>query len=559
MTARSPAAGLDYPDLPATALITGAANRWGAATMLHQQGRDVGFSEMFARAAAFANALHDAGIGRGDVVALHLPNCPQYAIGYFGTLLAGAVVTPANPLLPPDDLAAQLQDAGAVAVLTWEPALPAVAAARERTALHTVLVTGPEQIVDPAHRYRSDGAADFEEFHAGAPTTAPTVSIDPEQDLAHLAYTGGTTGRSKGVRITHRNLLVNALQVACWGTAATPAVVDGAHGRGVVLVDQGPADEFPVRLGEGRTIGIAPWFHAMGTLGGLNVPLLAGSMTIVHGRFDPAAYLADAARFAVTSMTGAPPVFSALLAHRASAGDLSSVRSLTSGAASLAGEVIAGLHDWLGADIVISEGYGLTEATMAATLAPAGVSARRRTGTVGVPIADTEIRIMGEDGGEAPTGGEGEVQIRGPQVMAGYAHRPEENAETLVDGWLCTGDVGVLDDDGFLRIVDRKKDMLLYNGYNVYPRELEELLLAEPGVFGAAVVGRPHPSAGELPVAFLVAPELGDEQADAVIASVNERVVHYKRLREVRLVDQIPVSTAGKVLKRELRERLTDE
>lgn len=553
----SPAPSIDYPNLPATALVRGAANRWGEATMLHQQGREISFAGLFARAAAFANALREAGVARGDVVALHLPNCPQYAIGYFGTLLAGAVVTPANPLLPPDDLAAQLADSGAVAVLTWEPALRAVTGTRDATSLRTVLVTGPEQIVDPAHRYAGgEGVTDFEEFHAGAATTAPEVEIDPVHDLAHLAYTGGTTGRSKGVRITHRNLLVNTLQASCWGTGAIPAVVDGPHGRGVVLVDQGPESEFPTRLGQGCAIGIAPWFHAMGTIGGLNVPLLAGSTTVVHGRFDPQAYLADAVRFRVTSMSGAPPVFSALLACKDAAGDLSTVRSLTSGAAPLPGEVIAGLQAWLGSDIVISEGYGLTEVTMAATLGPAGRSAERRTGTVGRPIADTEIRIVDEYGNEEPAGTEGEVHIRGPQVMDGYLDRPEDNATTFVEGWLRTGDVGVLDDDGFLRIVDRKKDMLLYKGYNVYPRELEELLLAQTGVLGAAVVGRPDATAGELPVAFLVAPELDQAGAEAAIEAVNERVVHYKRVREVRLVEQIPVSAAGKVLKRELRHGL---
>ncbi|MBW0102313.1 class I adenylate-forming enzyme family protein [Pseudonocardia sp. KRD291] len=553
----SPAPPIDYPDVPATALVRGAANRWGEATMLHQQGREISFAGLFARAAAFANALRGSGVSHGDVVALHLPNCPQYAIGYFGTLLAGAVVTPANPLLPPDDLAAQLADSGAVAVLTWEPALRAVTATRDRTSLRTVLVTGPEQIVDPAHRYDGgEGVTDFEQFHADAATTAPEVQIDPAHDLAHLAYTGGTTGRSKGVRITHRNVVVNTLQTSCWGTGAIPAVVDGPHGRGVVLVDQGPASEFPTRLGEGSTIGIAPWFHAMGAIGGLNVPLLTGGRTVVHGRFDPAAYLVDALRFEITSMSGAPPVFAALLAHRGAAESLSSVRALTSGAAPLPGEVIAGLQAWLGSDIVISEGYGLTEVTMAATLGPAGRSAERRTGTVGRPISDTEVRIVDEYGNEVAAGTEGEVHIRGPQVMDGYLDRPEDNAATFVDGWLRTGDVGVLDEDGFLRIVDRQKDMLLYKGYNVYPRELEELLLAQTGVLGAAVVGRPDATAGELPVAFLVAPELDQAGAEAAIEAVNERVVHYKRIREVRLVEQIPVSAAGKVLKRELRQGL---
>jgi long-chain acyl-CoA synthetase len=178
----------------------------------------------------------------------------------------------------------------------------------------------------------------------------------------------------------------------------------------------------------------------------------------------------------------------------------------------------------------------------------------RTAGTVGLPVPDTEIRVVDDAGAPLPAGEPGEVCIRGPQVMTGYKDRPDETADVLVDGWLHTGDIGVLDADGYLAIVDRKKDMLIYKGYNVYPRELEELLFRQPGVAGAAVVGRPDPVAGELPVAFVVAPGIAD--GDALLAAVNEQVTPYKRLRELHLVEAIPVSAAGKVLKRELRERL---
>ncbi|MBN9737377.1 MULTISPECIES: class I adenylate-forming enzyme family protein [unclassified Pseudonocardia] len=549
MIVRSPAPALDVPALPAGAQLRGAAAAFGDAPVLHHAGHELSFAGLLARASSFAHALHADGIGRGDVVALHLPNCPQYAVAYWGTLLAGATVTPANPLLAPADLGAQLADSGAVAALSWGAALPALLAARPGTALKRVLATGPGEV--PAD------VTDLDAFLEGRPTAPPgtDLDLDPATDLAHLAYTGGTTGRSKGVRVTHRNVLTNALQSACWGTGASPGVRDTAHGPGVVLVDPGPPEEFPTPLGSGRAIGIAPWFHAMGTIGGLNVPLLAGSLTIVHGRFDPKAYLADATRFAVTSMSGAPPVYAALLAHRAAAGDLSSVRSLTSGAAPLPTGIIAGLREWLGDDLAISEGYGLTEVTMAATLGPAGRSAPRRPGTVGLPVAGTEIRISGHDGEELGPGAEGEVWIRGPQVTGGYLGRPADTAAAFDgDGWLHTGDVGVLDDDGFLRIVDRLKDMLLHKGYNVYPRDLEERLLAVPGVTGAAVVGRPAGVAGERPVAFLTGPTEAD--ARAAVDELNARLLPYQRLREVHVVEAIPVSAAGKVLKRELRDQL---
>ncbi|WP_211177862.1 class I adenylate-forming enzyme family protein [Pseudonocardia acidicola] len=549
---------LDYPVVGVGAILAGAARRYGERPALHYYGRELSFAQLYERAGAFANALREAGVGRGDVVAIHLPNCPQYAIAYYGILMAGAAFSPTNPLLPPADLAAQLADSGAVAAVSWGPAAPALAAVQDRTAIGLVLLTDREQALDPAHRVDTSGVRggiDFEAFHAGAATLAPAVEIDVVGDLAHLAYTGGTTGRSKGVQLPHRNVVVNALQYACWGTGSTPAV--DAEG-GLRLEQTSPADEYPVRLGTGVSINLTPWFHAMGTIGGLNVPMLTGSTTVLHDRFDPGAYLADAERLRVTGMSGAPPLYAALLRHPDFATrDLSSVRGLTSGAAPLPVEMIQALHRRFGADVVISEGYGLTEVTMGATIGPAARSAVRKVGTVGLPVYDTEVRILDDAGNELPAGEPGEVCIRGPQVMTGYRNRPEETAATLVDGWLHTGDVGVLDADGYLSIVDRKKDMLLYKGYNVYPRELEELLFAQPGVTGAAVVGRPDPDVGELPVAFVVAPSLDAGGAQKLLETINEQVLPYKRLREILLVDEIPVSAAGKVLKRELRERLT--
>jgi long-chain acyl-CoA synthetase len=539
---------LDYPDVAVGAILAGSARRFGEHTALHYYGRELSNAALYERACAFANALRAEGIGRGDVVAIHLPNCPQYAIAYYGVLLAGATFSPTNPLLPPADLAFQLADCGAVAAVSWVPATSALLAVQPRTAIRLVLATDREQATDPSHRVEVDGARDFEAFHAGAPTTDPAVVLDVRADLAHLAYTGGTTGRSKGVRLPHRNVVVNALQYACWGSGSVPAL----DGRGGLVIDQtGSAEDFPTHLGTGVAINLTPWFHAMGTIGALNVPLLTGSTTVLHERFDPAAYLADAERFRVTSMGGAPPLFGALLQHpEFVTRDLSSVRAISSGAAPLPVEMIKAMQRRFGDDVVIAEGYGLTEVTMGATIGPGGRSAVRKVGTVGLPVYDTEIRIDGPDGEP------GEVLIRGPQVMAGYKDRPEETAAALVDGWLHTGDIGVLDADGYLSIVDRKKDMLIYKGYNVYPRELEELLHAQPGVRGAAVVGRPDVMAGELPVAFVVAPGLSEAAGQALLAEVNTQVTPYKRLRELYLVDAIPVSAAGKVLKRDLRDRL---
>lgn len=505
---------LAYPEVPAGAILAGSARRYGDRTAFSMHGTELSYAELASRAAQLAHGLIAAGVRPGDRVALRMPNCLEYPVAYYGVLLAGAVFTPVNPLLPEPAAAAQIADAGAVRTIT---------------------------------------AADVPELCAGQPEHPPEIDIDLDADLAHLAYTGGTTGVSKGVRLPHRNVVVNALQYSCWATGSLPAL--DSEG-GLVLDQVGTEEEWPTRLGTGIAINLTPWFHAMGTIAGLNAPLLTGTTLVLHDRLDPAAYLADAERIRVTSMGGAPALFAALLAcPDIGKRDLSSVRGIGSGAAPMPVEMSKRLHA-LAPDAVISEGYGLTEVTMGATGGPTHRSGARKIGTVGVAIFDTEVAVFADDGTQVPTGERGEVCIRGPQVMSGYHNRPEATAEVLVDGWLRTGDIGVLDDEGYLSIVDRKKDMLLYKGYNVYPRELEELLAAQPGVLTAAVVGKPDPAVGELPIAFVV-PARPDLPVADLMNAVNDQVAPYKRLRDVHLVDQLPISAAGKILKRELRARLT--
>lgn len=550
---------LEYPETSVADILAGSARRFGDRSAYHFAGRDLSYAQLWRQACQFAQALQEAGVRPGDVVAVHMPNCPQYPIAYYGTLLAGATFSPANPLLPPEDLAFQLADCAAVAVVTYGDAARAVAAVRDKTPVRLAVMTDGEQGADPSRRVDTavldDIAADFEAFCADHPVEAPAVTVDAGHDLAHLAYTGGTTGRSKGVRLPHRNVVANSLQYACWVSGAVP---ERDEQGGVTLRKAGDEDEFPTPLGAGVAINLTPWFHAMGTIGALNVPVLNGSTTVIHQRFDAGEYLADAERFRVTSIGGAPPIFVALLSHPdVHTRDLSAVRAISSGAAPLAHELITSLQQRF-PNAVVAEGYGLTEATMGATLSPAGQSAQRKVGSVGIPVFDTEVKTVPPEGGEdpLPAGTEGEVCIRGPQVMTGYHNSPEDTAAVLVDGWLHTGDIGVLDEEGYLSIVDRKKDMLIYKGYNVYPRELEEILFAQPGVGNAAVIGRPDETAGELPVACVVRAAGHDSVTEEdIMTAVNDRVLPYKRLREVRFVDEIPVSSAGKVLKRELRRQ----
>src|SRR4051812_47288931 len=292
---------LDYPAVPVGAILRGSARRWPDRVAFRLGDEELTFAEVLAGASRFAHALRGRGIGVGDVVALHMPNCLEYPLAYYGVLLAGATFSPANPLLPPDDLAFQLTDCNARIVVTWSLASAAVGAVRDRIPAELVVGVATEP-----------GAADisFEEFVAGAPTDPPAVDIDVTTALAHLAYTGGTTGRSKGVALPHRNVVTNALQYACWGNGALPAL----DAQGDLVLDQvGSADEWPTRLGEGRIVNLTPWFHAMGTVGYLNIPMLAGTEMTIHQRFDPGAYLTDAARYRVTGIGGAPPVLCALL------------------------------------------------------------------------------------------------------------------------------------------------------------------------------------------------------------------------------------------------------
>jgi long-chain acyl-CoA synthetase len=552
---------LEYPPVPVGSILRAAVRRWGDRTAFVHHDVELSFTELGRRAHAVAAGLAERGIGRGDVVAVHLPNCLQYPAVYYGVLLAGATFSPTNPLLPPAGLAHQLADAGARALVTWEPVLPVVRAALGDTGVQTVVVTGPQQIADPHHPVDLadlPGAVSLGTLLAADPTDAHRdAGIDPVTDLAHLAYTGGTTGVSKGVELPHRAVVTNVLQSACFSTGSLPEL-DAA---GDVTLDQiGSPAEHPTRLGTATMINLTPWFHAMGVIGYLNGQVMGGSTIVIHDRFDPALYVSDAVRYRVTSIGGAPPVFVALLQVPGIAdADLSSVRGFASGAAPLPVPLIERMKA-LVPGAVIGEGYGLTEVTMQATGNPSHTSGVRKAGTVGVPLPDTEVSIRPLGGGDPlPAGERGEVCIRGPQVMRGYAGRPDATAEAIdPDGWFHTGDVGVLDADGYLSIVDRTKDMLLYKGYNVFPRELEELLFATPGVAAAAVVGRPDPEAGELPVAYVVrrADDAGAAlTGESVMATINAQVTPYKRLRDVVFVDALPVSPAGKVLKRELSAR----
>jgi long-chain acyl-CoA synthetase len=383
--------------------------------------------------------------------------------------------------------------------------------------------------------------------------------MNPGRDLAHMNYTGGTTGVSKAVMLTHRNVVANVIGSTCWTRSGRPVMRNGI----LYLEDKyqdppGAPQEFVRVEGKEIIVNVAPFFHNLGLLTYLNGSILAGSTTILPLRFEPKAYMDAVEKYQATFVGAAPPLFLSLAnTPGVEKRNLQSVTAVASGAAPMPVELTKRMQDIFPNLTIVLEAYGLTEVTCLATCNPAGRSGLRKIGTVGIPIYDTDVKIVDVETGDMvqPLGQEGEICIKGPQVMVGYFNRPEETSEVLRDGWLYTGDIGIMDEGGYIRIVDRKKDMLLYKGYNVYPKELEELLFQHQAVANCAVIGVKDELAGEFPKAFVVKRPAVEVSAQELMDYVNSQVVFYKKIRELEFIPEIPVSPVGKVLKRVLRER----
>jgi long-chain acyl-CoA synthetase len=532
-------------------LLAGTAHRHPDRTALHDGELSLTYRELYEAACRVAAGLRERGVRHGETVALHQPNSAWFTVTYYGILLAGAVVTPVNPSLPPQVLRDQLQEARAVAVFTHPATRAALDAADVPGLRLTVLV--PPTHAAPAPDGAEPSGVRLEDL-LKSPADAPgPVSGD---DLAHLSFTGGTTGRSKAVRVLHRNLLANALQMACWRGAAHP--VQDATGR--VHLEQVEAARTPYTFGIGTStsVSLAPMFHAMGLVS-QSVSMATAGTVVLAGRFEPRRFVRLIEEHRIGAIPGSPALFHALLALPGiEDADLTSVRVVNSGAAPIDTHTLERLGE-LFPNACVVEGYGLTEATMALTTHPLLRDNPAPRGSVGAPLFDTdlEIRELG-CGPVLPAGATGEVWARGPQITDGYQGHPELTAEQFRDGWLRTGDLGRLDEEGWLHLVGRAKDMLIYKGYNVYPTPLEDLLHEHPAVEGASVIGVPHPEVGELPVAYVVTRaghRAGPELAAELVKFVAERVAPYQRVREIHFIESLPVSAAGKVLKTELRQR----
>jgi acyl-CoA synthetase (AMP-forming)/AMP-acid ligase II len=508
---KSTESSVDIPDVSVTDYILRHAERLASkvAFVDGPSGREVTYGQFASQVKALAGGLKARGVGPGTTWALMAPNLPEYALVFHGLAYAGATVTTLNPTYGAEEIAFQLKDSGATAIITIGLFLEVANAAAAEAGISEIFVIGPGD------------ATPFTELF-GAPLAAQ-VEVDYADHVVVLPYSSGTTGFPKGVMLTHRNLVANMAQTE-------------AH----------------LPLGEDEVVfAVLPFFHIYGMQVLMNFSLSRGATVVTVPRFDLVQMLTLTQERKITRLFLVPPIVLALAKHPIiDKFNLTTVRQIFSGAAPLGGEIAEAAAARLGC--AVGQGYGMTE------LSPVTHVVREddyRAGSVGTLLADTEARIIDpETGADAAEGERGELWIRGPQVMKGYLNNDEATAATIdSEGWLHTGDVAIRDDDGHYFIVDRLKELIKYKGFQVPPAELEALLIQHPNVADVAVIGVPDEEAGELPKAFIV--KAGEVDAETLQAFVAEHVSTYKQIRIVEFIDAIPKSASGKILRRILRDR----
>jgi long-chain acyl-CoA synthetase len=508
-------------------LFRNAAEEHRGKTALSFYGTTFEFERLQALVEKLAGSLAASGVRKGDRVALMLPNCPQYVISFLATVRLGAIVTQINPMYVEREIEHILNDSGAETIVVYADVYERVKAISPETNLKTVIVVDfkdEPQGLDPGHR-------SFGDFLASDADPAPDVEIDPPEDVAALQYTGGTTGVSKGAMLTHRNLVANVLQT-------------------IDVFVRNP-DQFA-----GRTcVGALPFFHIYGLTCVMLFGIRLGLNQILLPRFDVQEVLAVFENERPTMFSGVPTMYMALLASGADLRrhHLHDVQIFNSGGSALPVNLKRSFEEKVGKPLF--EGYGLSEASPVTHNNPPFLG-QGREGSIGIPIPSTDARIVDVETGEQEMsiGESGELIIKGPQVMKGYLNMPDETATTLRDGWLYTGDVATLDEDGYFYIVDRKKDMILASGYNVYPREIEEVLFEHPDVAEAVAIGIPDEYRGETVKAFVVQRPGAQTSEEEVLAFCKERLAAYKSPKTVEFREELPKSTVGKLLRRVLAD-----
>lgn len=533
---------LKYTSAPLHSLLDNACRQFPDAPALHFMGKQMTYRELGEETQTFARVLQNLGVKKGDRVAIMLPNCPQAVIAYYAALQIGAVVVQTNPMYVERELEHQLVDSMATMMICVDLVYDKVAAVFAKTKLKHIIVTSikdylpfPKNVLYPL-QLRKEGTkinipqaphiSHWARVMKEALPPLKEVPIDPEEDLALLQYTGGTTGLAKGVMLTHANLIANTEQLRAWSHRS--------------------------QVGKERLLAVLPFFHVYGMTVGMNLCILLAGQLILIPRFEPETILKAIDKLHPTLFPGAPTMYVGLINHpELEKYDIQSIEACLSGASALPREVQEKFEQITGGRLV--EGYGLTEASPVTHANP--IWGQRKNGSIGLPLPDTDSRVIDLETGETlPPGEVGELAVSGPQVMKGYWNRPEETASELKDGWLRTGDMGTMDEDGYFYIVDRKKDMIVAGGFNIYPREVEEVLYEHEAVLECAVAGIPDAYRGETVKAYVVLREKRSATSEELEDFCRERLAAYKVPRAFEFRESLPKTLVGKVLRRALVE-----
>lgn len=524
-----------------------AARERGNANFLDFMGRKYSYAEMGSAVRRVAKGLQDRGVGKGDHIGLYLPNVPHYVAAYFGAMAAGATVVNFSPLYTVDELAHQVADSGTSILFTVSAAalLPTAIRVLEQSSLKELVVGSVAEALPrvKSWAYRLFKKGDIATVPADERILAYSDLVnndgryaeqpcDPENDIALLQYTGGTTGTPKGAMLSHQNISANARQIN--------------------LLDPDSRINRPDQPGEDRILGVLPFFHVFANATVLNRTVNNGGEIVMLPRFEAKAALAAINRTQVTSLPGVPTMYQALLdSPDIAKTDFTSLRVCISGGAPLAMELKAKFEKQTGA--VLIEGYGLTESSGVVSCNP--YYAEGKQGSIGQPIPGTIVKLLDKENPERETekGEAGELAFSGPQVMRGYWNRPDADAEIFMGGFLRTGDVAMIDDDGFIFIVDRLKDMIAVGGFKVFPSQVEEILYRHPAVKEALVIGVPDDYSGERPKAFVTLNDGADADGDMLVKWLNPQLGKHERVVAVVVKDSLPKTMIGKLDRKALR------
>ena len=535
---------LDYPQISVSELLDKAAFKFPGQTALIFFGNKISYQDLQCMVNRLAHAFTELGTKKGDRVALVLPNCPEFVIVYFAALKMGAIAVPTNPLYSLREMEFQLKDCGAETVVILDVLYNKYKNVLDKSPVKKCIITSIKDflpltkgLVFPIKQWfehvdhkveEKEGIFFFKKLLNSNKEISKPVLIDME-DLALLQYTGGTTGISKGVMLTHRNLVANAYQGRLWASV--------------------------LKEGQEKALLVLPLFHIFALTVGLNISVLLGASIVLLPQFKIREVFKSLENYKVTFFPAVPSLFVVMnnAPQLIKKYKLSSLRFCLSGGAALPAEVLEKFEKMTSTKIY--EGYGLSEASPLTHVNP--FSANRKAGTIGMPLPETDMKIVKGrlfERSQSPEH-EGELLISGPQVMKGYWNNPDETKKVLNKGWLHTGDIAKIDEQGFCRIVDRKKEMILVGGNNVYPREIEEILYEKPEIQEAAVIGLPDKSRGEYIKAFVVLKEGASLKEEDVLKFCKENLSHIKVPRKVEFRDELPKSLIGKVLKRVLKEK----